>query len=609
MPKIRDALNLFDQKTLLALADARDVRGARSNDERRTVLARSYRGDAPAFLGDLTRAQLLFILRAWGAAERGSAVGTKTREELVPLALRLFDESAPGPSSAGSSAKAPRLAALPDALDALLPGWLVPLDTPPGSRDPLGLQALSAMHADRLLPGLTVFTSRARYYGFLCWALDTAQRGTEPSAHLERVQRLERLLVLGEALQHVDAPRSCSYIGGRRGRAYLRECGDASLLALPTRILKNQTGNGALRLYRTSLLDVGLVEDDDLDGGLGLRLTEEGSRLARSYGDGLDEGVVTWALSGNEQRKRRETLFEHAEGMCLSCRTDKKERQLVFDALFARKLETATASALQRRTTAYWLLREGIIAEREEQPDILSADPDAVAEGGGLDTAAEESRGNWKVVRALVALSPRPELRELQVASAYQLLALSLNQIFRSCIVAVDGAGRVSLPTYLDLVAERAEPGFATEPATSIARDSAIACAEACMAQVASWPEMATTGLDLLLAILGDATLMAWLGDAARDSAFVGEVLERSRVTGSTTARALLEGLVRDMAMRHRVESARKGKGEWFTLEDEHLVRVDPRELVPFVHSLRFAQLEQLISDLHVTAEEVSDVA
>ena len=71
----------------------------------------------------------------------------------------------------------------------------------------------------------------------------------------------------------------------------------------------------------------------------------------------------------------------------------------------------------------------------------------------------------------------------------------------------------------------------------------------------------------------------------------------------------MLEGLVRDMVIRHRAESARKGKGEWLTVEGDELVRVDPRLLVPFVHSLRFAQLERLVSDLHVTAEEVSDVA
>ena len=150
----------------------------------------------------------------------------------------------------------------------------------------------------------------------------------------------------------------------------------------------------------------GLVEDDELDEGLGLKLTEEGRRLAQSYGKGVDDSIADWALSGSEQRKRRDGLFAHAESMCLSSETDRTERQLVFNALFAWKVEGATPSALQRRTTAYWLLHEGLITDRDEQVDILAADADALAENGGMDMAAQESRGNWKVVRAWRTHSP-----------------------------------------------------------------------------------------------------------------------------------------------------------------------------------------------------------
>lgn len=135
-------------------------------------------------------------------------------------------------------------------------------------------------HADRLLPGLNVFTSRARYYSFLCWALARAQSGAPPRAHLDRVHRLERLLVLCEAVRHADDPFACSYIGRRRGRRFVTERAGAGLWELPARILKNQASNGALRLYRTSLADLGFIEEDDLEEGLGLRLTDRGARLA-----------------------------------------------------------------------------------------------------------------------------------------------------------------------------------------------------------------------------------------------------------------------------------------------------------------------------------------
>ena len=57
-------------------------------------------------------------------------------------------------------------------LATLLPRWLDPQKMPPNSRDPLGLQAHAERVANKLLPGLTVNTTRIGYYGFLCWAID-----------------------------------------------------------------------------------------------------------------------------------------------------------------------------------------------------------------------------------------------------------------------------------------------------------------------------------------------------------------------------------------------------------------------------------------------------
>ena len=111
---------------------------------------------------------------------------------------------------------------LSETLDALFPSWLVRLDTSPTSRDPLGLAAQAGRNADAVLPGLTVFTSRARYLSFLCWAVRASENGP-PGARLDRIHRLERLLVLGEALLHDEDPDACTYIGRRRGRRFVRE--------------------------------------------------------------------------------------------------------------------------------------------------------------------------------------------------------------------------------------------------------------------------------------------------------------------------------------------------------------------------------------------------
>jgi hypothetical protein len=114
------------------------------------------------------------------------------------------------------------LRAIAGPLDQLLPGWVTKLDAPVTSRDPLGLQAASGQLADELLPGLNVFTSRARYYSFLCWALSRA------GGELDRVHRLERLLVLGESLLHHEEPSEvCPFIGRRRGVRFVAEGPDA----------------------------------------------------------------------------------------------------------------------------------------------------------------------------------------------------------------------------------------------------------------------------------------------------------------------------------------------------------------------------------------------
>jgi len=612
MIKIRAALNLLDQRTLVQLAESRGVRGGRSNDERREALARSYRGNGNALVAELSRADLQMILRELELTSRADRISTRSRDELAAILLASFDEGSPvSGGGARPSKEREKVQPLAPFLDEIMPSWLARLDSPPGSRDPLGLQTISAKHADELLPGLTVFTSRARYYGFLCWAVATAQQDPTPAFHLERVHRLERLLVLGEALRHGDDARACTYIGGRRGRAFARESAAAGLMSLPSKVLKNQTSNGALRLYRTSLVDVGLVEENDISDGLGLELTERGRRLAESYGEEIDSSVVAWALSGSDQRKRRDAIELAADEMCLSNEADRRERTLVFDALFARRVETATPSALRRRMTAYWLLRQGILKRRAEQEDIVADDADAISEDGGRKAAAAETRGNWSVVRALLEHAPKAEISDLQTAAAYQVLALALNQIFRSLVEVATSAGRVLLEQYLDLVGERLGAGFDTAVGTGAATTpSELALgAEACISAENQWPTIGATGVSLLVDTLRCDTVMRWLVEVARDDSFVGEVLERARVLDTMSRRTLLRGLVVDMLVRHRAESARKGKGEWIAFEDGAIVRVDPRELLPIIHSLRFAQLEQLITDLEVDVDEVADVA
>jgi hypothetical protein len=61
-------------------------------------------------------------------------------------------------------------------LTGLLPSWVEPDPLRARATDALGLQATADTLADRLLPGLSVLTVRARYFTFLAWAREVDGR-------------------------------------------------------------------------------------------------------------------------------------------------------------------------------------------------------------------------------------------------------------------------------------------------------------------------------------------------------------------------------------------------------------------------------------------------
>ena len=95
--------------------------------------------------------------------------------------------------------------------EALLPRWLEPHRLPPGSRDPLGFQSAAEKLANEFLPGLTVFTTRIGYYGFLAWAIETLNGMQLAPDALPRKQLFHRLDARSCSLR-VRLPRQ----GGQR---------------------------------------------------------------------------------------------------------------------------------------------------------------------------------------------------------------------------------------------------------------------------------------------------------------------------------------------------------------------------------------------------------
>jgi len=495
---------------------------------------------------------------------------------------------------------------LSESLDAFFPSWLVRLDTAPTSRDPLGLAAQAGRHADAILPGLTVFTSRARYLTFLCWAMRASESGPA-RGQLDRIHRLERLLVLSEALLHAEEPDACLCVGARRGRRFVREHEREDLWELPSRVLKNQVTNGAFRLYRTALVSFGLVEEtENDDSAIGLELTDRGHALANRYESRLDTNVVRWALAEPEQRKRRSTLIENASVMCLSGRIDSHERRHLLSGMVGREAEE-----IVRRETVRVLFRHGLLKNNAPMADIAAEDADAIAEDEGRpaeEAAAAETRGNWGVVKRILEIGPVPELRDLFKASAYEVVALGLNQLFASCLDAVSQPGRVSLGQWGERIGVRAGDAYAHRPAAEWASGgSIVGTANALLESTGTWEETAALAMRLLVSASRDDAIRSSLADVP--VSLVARVLDMAGETSSRSAAQIARQLVVDSVEHHLRVSGAKGKGEWITLDRDDLVRRDPRSMFPILHALRFAQLAQLARDVNLSPEDVADEA
>jgi hypothetical protein len=166
--------------------------------------------------------------------------------------------------------------------------WVLADPTRERAADPLGMGAHADQIADRLLPNLSVQTSRARYLSFLCWSVQKS-RGRS-STPITAIHRLEAKLALQEAKNHRHDPKECSWIGSRVARQYLEEH-NWKEPARPERLYKNT----AFVTYRPIMRAVGLLTSRRTP-----ELTSTGERLANAF----NEGRRPWCL-GNISSKER----------------------------------------------------------------------------------------------------------------------------------------------------------------------------------------------------------------------------------------------------------------------------------------------------------------
>jgi hypothetical protein len=204
-------------------------------------------------------------------------------------------------------------------LEDVLPSWVESDPLRSRAVDALGLQAVADEFADKLLPGLSVLTDRARYFSFLCWAREkTGASHSETAIH-----RCEVTLLLAEAaLSKKDKTRQkdCKYVGSQNVSSW------TSLTRVPGD-LRTAYKTPVWRAYRASMRELGLLcagRDYALSdlGRKGASLFKNAVRPGGSRTRPLPERACLSKISNKEQNLIRHLLGLDKKGPISDRETD-----------------------------------------------------------------------------------------------------------------------------------------------------------------------------------------------------------------------------------------------------------------------------------------------
>lgn len=273
----------------------------------------------------------------------------------------------------------------------VLPSWVQPDPLRSRATDALGLQVVADRLAEKLVPGLSVLTTRARYFTFLCWARDQVGRDHDEGG----IHRWEVALTLAEARISDEDPThgaTCRFVGSRNVKGLPRD----RLPGDPKRLYKVP----AWRAYRASMIALGLVE-----GPPRFSLRDEGKEAASRF-------QASVRVRGGATRP----LPDRA---CLS-RISGDERHLLRDLLGVSLRGRLDAEAADQRSRRAAFAREVRHVFRRE----------------GL--SPENVLPKYETIRSRSLAEPAATLR---AAALWERLALGMNVIFTSWVRAIE-AGR-----------------------------------------------------------------------------------------------------------------------------------------------------------------------
>jgi len=496
-------------------------------------------------------------------------------------------------------------------LQELLPQWLDSRQLLPSSRDPLGLQAYAETLANQFLPGLTVFTNRAGYYGFLLWAIQTVNERPCPpgQTRLARLHKLERAFALTEFIWHGEDDNSCPIVGQRSKRQVLSSA-VGNTFGVPARILKNQGSGGAYRLYYSSLISMCLAEDRHelaADGHLPLQATDLGRSVARAFANRLPPGFVDFALG--TQRKNRVTLRRWGSRLCLS---DFAALPSFREPFLQGFILAGGEETQQRYATVRRLFDEGLLTGKyPKAKDALTPASDYGKEDGAALEDELPEVGGLETEGVLLHFYEQPQKHaghELTGAAVYELFSLALLDLFGAMVGALTGSGRIGLLSLGKTIGqERAASGLWSAPLNTLAGRGSRprTLVRDIFADEPGGPlATAARGGLLLVKVLYGAPLSEIRG-ALAGAPLLEDTRQLFAANGDATFEYLFPQLMRLLIERHTVVSHIKDKQRWCYFEGDQVIKDDVQEMGIGFHSLRFPQLHSLCSDLDLTKEEL----
>jgi hypothetical protein len=520
-----------------------------------------------------------------------------------------------------------RKSILPDAITTWLPKWLVSDPLPPSSRDPLGLQADAGQLADRLLPGLTVFTNRVGYFFFLTWAVrELNQRdGLTASERRDWLNRLERALVMCETLYHGKEGLSQCFHQGQRVKGQLLAQANETA-AIPDRILKNQNSTGCYNLYRTALRSCGFWENDDQAGAMGklpFRLTARGEKLASAFGrrEGA-ESLLRWARDGAGKRKVRQ-LQQWGESLCFHTfyHAHSEKRHFLDGFLFARgDRSDVVCDADTRLRTLRTLANAGLLFGGGPAKTVTTM---VNTETAGADVTELQSSGDesqqtdqpsymesGENVIFLLRFYRNRTLADAEpfVATAvYELLGLALSAVWAELLDHVMEHGRTSLQAWVDALSQESpSPQFWSIPLKA-ALSAVPASEEQLVDRLFDGEDRVENGLMLATKVLAREDNRAVLRDQLSQVALQPILDATFLFSPDDPVQTVLLRLIPLLIEHHRKVSERKGKERWLDTDGGDVWEVEARPMALGFHSYRFPQLVSLVRDLQLTPGDLED--